>query len=122
VPPDAVRRSALDTVLYPVLQKLQAERPSIYLHIDLDVLDPAEAVANEYAAPNGLSVAHLLDIVGMIGDATAIEACDVASYDPAYDRDGATLQAGFQPIERVLAAVQAGAKETAVRSDQMQGG
>lgn len=116
--PDAMQGSALDTVLHPVLQRLQAERPSIYLHIDLDVLDPAEAVANEYAAPNGLSVAQMLDIIGMIGEFVTIEACGVASYDPACDRDGATLQAGFQLIERVLAAVQAGTKETAVKSDQ----
>jgi arginase len=122
VPPDAVRSSTLRTLLHPVLLKLQAQRRSIYLHIDLDVLDPTEAIANEYAAPNGLSIPHMLDIIGMIGEFVTIEACGVASYDPAYDRDGATLQAGFQLIERVLAAVQAGAKETAVNSAQVQGG
>jgi arginase len=122
VPPDVVQSNALRTLLHPVLQRLQAECPSIYLHLDLDVLDPTEAIANEYAAPNGLSIPHMLGIIEMIGEFVTIEACGVASYDPAYDRDHATLQAGFQLIERVLAAAQAAAKETAVKSAQARRG
>jgi arginase len=104
--PSALRASTIRTLLEPVLHNLQIQRPSIYLHIDLDVLDSTEAPANEYAAPNGLRVSQMQEIIGIIGEYVAIQACGVASYDPAYDPDQATVQAGFELITRVLTMVQ----------------
>lgn len=79
----------------------------IYVHIDLDVLDPGEATANEFAAPNGLAVEQVAEAVRQIGKHSPIAACAITAYDPSYDVDDQTLNAGFKLAEAVVEAVSA---------------
>jgi arginase len=83
---------------------VDAERTSggtAYLHIDLDVLDPAEGRANEYAAPHGLSMAQLEWAIRAIGQAMPIAAAAITAYDPTADEDR-TMPAN---VRRVLATL-----------------
>jgi arginase family enzyme len=43
----------------PALADLRSRVFRIYLHFDLDVLDPEGAPANEFAPPDGLTVSEI---------------------------------------------------------------
>ncbi len=100
---ETIRRSGIEKALNSALNALRVRVPRIYLHFDLDVLDPAEAPANEFAAPNGLSVSQIEKAIEMIGARFTISACGVASYDPRYDRRNVVLRAGLKVVKSVLA-------------------
>ncbi|MDQ3928106.1 MAG: arginase family protein, partial [Chloroflexota bacterium] len=51
-----VQESGLASRLLPALDVLQSRTREIYLHLDVDVLDHAEAPANKYSTPGGLPV------------------------------------------------------------------
>src|SRR6185503_13617057 len=42
------------------LDALRERVGRVYLHVDLDALDPSEGIANRYAAPGGLTLDQLL--------------------------------------------------------------
>jgi arginase len=65
----------------------------VYLHIDLDVLDPTEAIANQWAPPGGLTVESVKEAVRTIQAHTQIKALGIAAYDPEADHDGRALAA-----------------------------
>jgi len=91
--------------LQPLLSALRSEVCHIYLHLDLDVLDPAEARANKFAAVDGLFTRDLECIVRMVGEAFEIKAAALTAYDPAYDEEGRALDAGIQVIHTLLDTV-----------------
>lgn len=70
------------------LSKLRSAVSSVYLHLDLDVLDPSEGRANEYAEEGGLSFAQLTSAIQEIARRFQIFAVAFAAYDPAFDVDG----------------------------------
>jgi arginase len=78
------------------LDTLRAVSDRVYLHIDLDVHDAAEAPANGYSAPGGLSRAQVLDGVERIASRFEIGAVALTAYDPEFDRDGLTAGAAIE--------------------------
>ncbi|MCA1576272.1 MAG: arginase family protein [Acidobacteria bacterium] len=48
-----IRQSGIAEALNLPLRTLRSRGPRIYLHFDLDVLDPTRAPGNEFAAPGG---------------------------------------------------------------------
>jgi arginase len=78
----------------------QVERVSV--HVDLDVLDPSEATANQWTPPGGITLKCLLDAIEEIRRQTRIAALGIASYDPAIDRSGRALEAALRVAESVL--------------------
>jgi arginase len=70
------------------LDDLAARVSDVYVHVDLDVLDPSEGRANSYAAPSGVQSDELLRAIGEIGRRFAIRAAALTAFDPAYDGDG----------------------------------
>jgi len=71
-----------------VLHYLASCVTDVYLHIDLDVLDPIEGRANSYTAPGGLRVDDIVGMIAEIGRKFAIRAAALTAFDPAYDGDG----------------------------------
>lgn len=97
---------AVSVVDYPewlpsMLESLKARAETVYLHIDLDVLDPSEGRANSFAADGGLLIRDVLNVIGMVRDHLPIGAVALTAYDPACDAD-ARIPAAAQAI---LAAV-----------------
>ena len=70
------------------LDDVRSRVEELYVHVDLDVLDPTEAQANGYAAPDGLTVAQLLDTLGQLRSRFRIAALGITAYDPTCDPDG----------------------------------
>ena len=82
---------------------LDPQIDGIYLHLDLDVLDPREAVANQWAPSGGLAIETLKQAVKSLQRCTRIKAFGIASYDPEVDRDGRALDAALSVAESLLA-------------------
>jgi arginase len=83
---------------------LAGEVDGVYLHLDLDVLDPSVGRVNQYAAPDGLSLAQLERVVGAVGEALPIAAATLSAYDPSYDGDGQVCAAALRLAGTILQA------------------
>jgi arginase len=60
----------------------------MYLHLDLDSLDPSEGRANEFAPPGGLSRDTFLRAVRSIMGSGRVSAAAITAYDPESDTTG----------------------------------
>jgi arginase len=75
----------------------------VYLHVDLDVLDPDRVgTANAFAAPGGLTVEDVRAVVHAVRAGRGIAAATIAAYDPAQDASGRVAVAAFGVIDEVL--------------------
>jgi arginase len=111
VPPDRVAligARALDPAEDDFLARKRIRRDnlslpveSVYLHIDLDVLDPSEGRANSWAAPDGLSVAELERAVDEICTRYDVRAVSITAYDPKFDRRGNIARVGASLVRRL---------------------
>jgi arginase len=102
---ETIRRSGMSAALGPALAALRSRVSRIYLHFDLDVLDPEQAPANEFAAPDGLTPVQIQEAIHLIGERFTVCANGIASYDPRCDKEGEVLRAGVAIMESVLASV-----------------
>lgn len=66
---------------------------AVYVHVDLDVLDPSEGRVNDYAAPGGLSCADVTWGIREITSNFYFVAASLTAFDPAADTDGRALDA-----------------------------
>jgi arginase len=98
----------------PALDRLRTQVGSVYLHVDLDVLDPTAGRANEYAAPGGLSAEDVEGIVEAVGDRFEVLGPAVTAYDPGADPE-ARVPALAADIMRRIAATAAANVEAAPR-------
>jgi len=76
------------TELRRALEDLRGRAERLYLHIDLDSLDPGEGVANQYSAPGGLSTEALVASVEDIFGRFDVAAAAVTAYNPDSDTGG----------------------------------
>jgi arginase len=95
-----VRRPPLEAALDALRDRVDA----VYVHIDLDVLDPSVGRANRYAAPDGLVPAELTAAIDAIAKRFEIAAAAFTAYEPAGDPEGAVPRAARAVYERLLAA------------------
>jgi arginase len=93
-------RAALDDALTALARRVSR----VYLHVDLDVHDPAEARANQYAAPGGLPAGAVRDLVRVVAERFSIAATALTAYDPSYDPDGSMFEIGVELMGAVAEA------------------
>ena len=98
---ESIRRDGVEEALGQALPRLP-ER--VYFHIDLDVLDRAEACVNEYSSSGGLTVSELLDIIRFIGHNRGIVGASITAYDPSVDHDSQAVGAAVAAIKELLSA------------------
>jgi arginase len=67
----------------PLLEALPFEKASV--HLDVDCLDTSVGIANEYAAPGGLSVEQLHRCVVLACEAAEPVSLTIASFNPALE-------------------------------------
>jgi arginase len=85
---------------------LSSNVDGVYVHLDLDVLDPKEAIANQWTAPGGFSIENLREAVNEIQRHTRVKGFGIASYDPEWDRNQNALKAACAVPESILAIAQ----------------
>ena len=56
----------------------------VYVHLDLDVLDPSELAANRFTVPDGVSIAWLESALRTLRAHCTVAAVGVSAYNPAY--------------------------------------
>ena len=86
-----IRKEGCATITKKLEQKL-AEYKSIYLSVDMDVLDPAYAPAVQNPEPDGLEMHTLLDILCGVCDKSLV-GFDVVEIAPNYDQGVSAVQA-----------------------------
>jgi arginase len=84
------------------LQALVTLVEQIYLHVDLDVLDPAEATSNQWTPPGGINLQTLLDAIAEVRKRANLASLGIASYDPAVDQNGRALSAALDVVKVTL--------------------
>lgn len=96
--------NALLTSLEIALNELCKKVKSVYIHLDLDVLETGSVLtkANQFAKPGGLSVDLAVNCLRLIRTKFEIAACGIASVDPGFDRDQTVLKAGFKLLEAII--------------------
>jgi arginase len=73
----------------------------VSLHVDLDVLDPSQGVANRYATAPGVTRDELLATLRMIVEDKPVAALTLSAYDPSYDGDGRVRDVALEILELV---------------------
>lgn len=83
------------------LDALAASASELYVHLDLDVLDPAELRANRYAVGGGLGVEEVVSLIASARRRMRIEAVALTAWDPSHDDE----QRGVEAAARLVAAL-----------------
>jgi arginase len=84
---------------------VEAIAPSgLYLHVDLDVLDPAEGRANIYSAPGGLRAEQLEALLAALLERFPVRALSLTAYDPGADPAGEVPPIALRLLRRLAAA------------------
>jgi arginase len=79
--------------------------PQLYLHVDIDVLDPADAPGVDYPVAGGLGLDELTRIVQRTVGLGNIAALAITAVNPEKDIDERTVIAALAVIEAALARV-----------------
>jgi arginase family enzyme len=74
----------------------------VYLHVDIDVLDPTVAPGVNYPAASGLQVAQLQAALRQVAGLGNVQAFALTAVDPGKDIDGRTVAAALQVIEATI--------------------
>jgi arginase len=95
---DGLPEADLDTAL----DRLRAGVEGVYVHLDLDALDPAiGSGVVDPPVPGGLSEQQLVELLGKLGDRFAVLAATIATYTPSKD-NGSTLSAACTAIRALI--------------------
>ena len=98
-----IRAKGVRGVFEPFLVKLAREVDQVYLHVDLDVLDPGEAPVNQYDAPGGLRADEVYETIALVGQHIHVAGGGLASYDPSVDPKGKTAEIAVRVLEAMIA-------------------
>ena len=96
-PPAAL--DELDDLL--VSLRLRSER--VYLHLDVDVLEPSESPAVNHRVPGGLSLIYAGELLRKIVDTLPVAAIGVTNFNPELDQSGRSLNAILQLLATLRA-------------------
>ena len=84
------------------MESLAENADGVYLHFDLDALDPAEATWNRWPVPGGLAIQSVRETISTIASFLPIKAIGLASYDPTVDQHATGLGAALKIVESAL--------------------
>jgi arginase len=85
-----------DLVQYPL-----PDRP-LYVHLDVDIIDPGEAPAMNYRAPGGPSADKLQEAFRYLASTANIQAVSMSAWNPELDNDGRTREVCMRLLDNLL--------------------
>lgn len=103
VPAAAMRETSISASLGPALEQLASRVDGVYLHLDIDVLDPAFAPAVNFPTPDGLPLDALEETLRLVSETLPLRAASLTAYDPTRDVDGTTLRTAMQAMQKIAA-------------------
>lgn len=83
------------------LINLTSSFTSIYVSIDIDVLDPAFAPGTGYSEPGGLSTRELLTLTAKLKQTNKVKAWDIMEINPKKDINNLTSKVGAKLIKEI---------------------
>jgi arginase len=86
------------SALVGALRKIREHVDSIYVHLDLDVLDSAVAAANSYALGGGLTLEDAEHALTQIAREFQIVGITLSAYDPAVDTSDHAARAAIRLV------------------------
>jgi arginase len=108
---ETIREQGIGATLEPELTVLAARTKSVYVHVDLDVLDPELALANEFAPPGGLTPDELHQALAMVAERFRVRGAALASYNPEVDAMGEGLAAAKEVVRWLAGMGREGLRE-----------
>jgi agmatinase len=100
-----VKRFGIEPVQEMIKEALEGVE-SVYLSIDMDAVDPAEAPAVGNPSPEGIGVTQLLDIIATAVDEHLV-GFDLSEVSPNYDSGLTAIQAAYIVLETLYLAERA---------------
>ncbi len=79
-----------------------ARRKQVWVHVDVDVIDPQEVAAVDFPVAGGPSLRSLVDVLAALARAASVRGIEVCAYDPRKDN-------GPRPVAPSLARIPAAA-------------
>jgi arginase len=77
---------------------------AVYVHVDVDVLDPTVAPAVDYPAPGGLEPDELIEAIHTVGERFRVSAVSLTAFDPTRpDPEGRTLRQALEILRELVA-------------------
>ena len=97
-----IRRDGPAEVGHAALAHVAGTSRSVWLHIDLDVLDEDVFPATDYLLPGGLDWAALIELVNAVSKAPDLVGWSLSCYNPDKDPGGRDGRAIVDAIERLF--------------------
>ncbi|MEU3030368.1 arginase family protein [Streptomyces incarnatus] len=116
VPGSQIVRDGAATALRPLIEELGSRCDTVYVSLDIDVLDSASASGTGHVTMGGISTGDLLDVYEELR-ALPVGAVDVAEVAPRYDPSGGTAQIAARLLFEFLFRTECVASEFAPWSD-----
>jgi arginase len=114
VPAESLKRAGIRAGLEQALTALKHRVREVYLHIDIDALDPAEAPATDYAVPGGLTLGELEQAIRLIARHVTLRAAALTAFNPTCDHQDKTAHAGLRLMSVIVEAARDKGRETLV--------
>lgn len=92
----AVNGAGVKESLEDALAGFRSEVEEVYLHLDVDVLDPEESPGVTFPVPGGLSVDAVEEAVRAVAGSVRVRAASLTAYNPEKDAEDKTLRAGLR--------------------------
>jgi arginase len=74
----------------------------LYIHIDTDIIDPAQAPAMNYPAAGGTSAENLQTVMRHLSRTQRIAAVSVSSWNPQMDKDGRSRRVCMELLNELI--------------------
>jgi len=100
---ERIKKVGVKEAVLPLISTMRDRVDRLYIHIDLDILDPAIAPANHFIVPGGLVPDDVLSVIRAAKERFQICAAAITAYEPTVDEKGTTLQAGFSFVKEIVA-------------------
>jgi len=98
---------SLSENLHAQMRELTEKTDIVYVHVDLDVLDPAEVSGHPLTVPNGPTGAELGEAIRVMFTYPKTDALGIASYPHEKDPGRLTLKAIHKMVAGAIAGIQA---------------
>ena len=96
---DAMRAGGVAESIVTHLDAVASRVRDLYLHVDLDVVNPETARINEFQPEGGLTLSEVLGALELIGDRFQVRVAALTAYDPAFDTDKRGLGIGVEVLK-----------------------